>query len=154
MFFIVFLSYRSLLEVHWIKNCSLNPVRVQITWLINLSVIGPLNLGHLPHPKCTMIGLNLALPFMAQLVNLQKIILGFSIWCIYHCSVVLKKKTNYFPIGYNDIAFIFCECYQQMKRVYHFDAVTWQGKVLWSKAHGRNVTLISCKHLISLSEVT
>lgn len=56
-----FLSEVYLLEAHWNKNCFLNPVRLQLTQLIDLSVIGPLNLGHFPLSKCVVIGLNLAL---------------------------------------------------------------------------------------------
>lgn len=40
---------------------------------------------------------------------------------------------NLSPPGANGTAFILCECFQQMKRVYHLDALSWQRKVLWSK---------------------
>lgn len=49
---------------------------------------------------------------------------------------------SFFPPGYNCITFILGECYQQMKRVYHFDAVTWQRKVSWSKVCGMDLTRI------------
>lgn len=47
-----------------------------------------------------------------------------------------------------------CERYQQMKRVCHLDAVTWQRKVPWSKVCGGNVTRIRCQRLMRLSALT